>query len=170
MLCEECGKNEANVSITVTTGQGVTTRRLCHECMKKMENSLAKGDIQSFLSSILSVLQSEKKTEEAPAVVCSNCGMSYADFEHTGRLGCAQCYRDFSEQLKPLLQRVHGRVQHAGRKPASYKPDPAALLDEKILLLRQKMEEAVAVENFEDAARYRDELRALTECKEAANE
>ena len=170
MLCEECGKNEAHVSITVTTGQGVTTRHLCHECMKKMESSLAAGDIQSFLSSILSVLQAEKKSEDKPEVICSGCGMRYEDFEHTGRLGCAQCYRDFAEQLKPLLQRVHGRVQHAGRKPAAFKPDPAALLDEKILLLRQKMEEAVAVENFEEAARYRDELRSLSETREAEAE
>ena len=170
MLCEECGKNEANVSITVTSGQGVTTRHLCYECMKKMESSLATGDIQSFLSSILSVLQTETKKEETPTIVCSGCGMRYADFEHTGRLGCAQCYRDFAEQLKPLLQRVHGRVQHAGRKPASYAPDPASLLNEKVLKLRQQMDEAVALENFEEAARLRDELRALTESKEVATE
>ena len=31
--------------------------------MKKMESSLAKGDIQAFLSSILSVLHSEQKKE-----------------------------------------------------------------------------------------------------------
>ena len=29
--------------------------------------------------------------------------------------------------------------------------------------LRQKMDEAVAAENFEDAAKYRDELRLLTQ-------
>lgn len=169
MLCEECGKNEATVSITVKTGKGTTTRRLCPECMKKMESSLAKGDIQSFLSSILSVLNPEKKEEPAASPVCPSCGMSYADFEHTGRLGCAQCYRAFSEQLRPLLQRIHGRAQHAGRKPAAYAPNPDDVLNARILQLRQKMDEAVAEENFEDAAKYRDELRALTESKEEAN-
>lgn len=165
MLCEECGKNQATVSITVTTGSGISTRRLCPECMKKMELSFAKGDIQSFLSSIMSVLGKEKKPDQ-PSITCSACGLTYAEFEHTGRLGCAQCYRDFSEQLKPMLQKIHGRTQHAGRKPTAFVPDPEDERNARIQELRQKMDEAVAVENFEDAAKYRDELRLLTEQQE----
>ena len=167
MLCEECGKNQATVSITVSAGGEITTRRLCPECMKKMKLSLVSGDIQGFLSSVLSVLGSAQKPQEH-AAVCSGCGLSYDEFERTGRLGCAQCYRDFSDQLKPLLQRIHGRTQHAGRRPAAYTPSPederAALASE----LRQKMDEAVASENFEDAAKYRDELRKLNEGSDAA--
>ena len=171
MLCEECGKNEASVSITLKTGKGQNTRHLCRECMKKMESSLSKGDIQGFLSSILSVLNTtDSQKNDEPSPVCSCCGLSYSDFEHTGRLGCAQCYRDFSDKLRPLLQRVHGRAQHAGRKPSAFSPDPKDLLNEKIQELRQKMDEAVAIENFEDAAKYRDEMRVLTESREAVNE
>lgn len=48
MLCEECGKNQATVSITVSAGGEVSTRRLCPECMKKMQFSLVNGDIQGF--------------------------------------------------------------------------------------------------------------------------
>jgi len=165
MLCEECGKNQATVSITVTTGSGTKTRRLCPECMKKMEFNLAKGDIQSFLSSVLSVLGNEKKAE-APAIVCSSCGLSFAEFEHTGRLGCAQCYRDFAQQLKPSLQKIHGRTQHAGRKPKAYVPDPRDELNQQMNELRKQMDEAVAAENFEEAARLRDELRTLSESPE----
>lgn len=170
MLCEECGKNPATVSITVSSGGGTTTRRLCQDCMKKMEASLAKGDIQSFLSSILSVLGNEKKEEAKPSVQCSACGLSYAEFEHTGRLGCAQCYRAFAQQLKPSLQKIHGRVQHAGRKPKSYVPDPQDELNVKMLELRKKMDDAVAAEDFETAALCRDELRALSEKREVEAE
>lgn len=170
MLCEECGKNQATVSITVTTGGNTSTRRLCPECMKKMELNLVKGDIQSFLSSVLSVLGNEKKTEEQPSVVCSSCGLSYQEFEHTGRLGCAQCYRDFADQLKPSLQKIHGRTQHAGRRPKAYVPDPQDELNQRVNELRKLMDEAVAAENFEEAARLRDELRSLTETREVAEE
>lgn len=169
MLCEECGKNPATVSITVTTGSGTNTRRLCPECMKKMELSLVKGDIQSFLSSVLSVLSTEKKSEKQ-AIVCSSCGLSFSEFEHTGRLGCAQCYRDFAQQLKPSLQKIHGRTQHAGRKPKAFVPDPQDELNQRMSELRRQMEEAVAAENFEEAARLRDELRALTETPEVTQE
>ena len=72
MLCEECGKNQATVAITVSAGGEVTTRRLCPECMKKMQFSLVSGDIQGFLSSVLSVLGSGQKVEEHTAV-CSGC-------------------------------------------------------------------------------------------------
>ena len=90
----------------------------------------------------------------------------YADFEHTGRLGCAQCYRDFSAQLKPSLQKIHGRTQHAGRKPKAFVPDPQDELNQQLNELRRQMDEAVAAENFEEAARLRDEIRALTETQE----
>ena len=138
--------------------------------MKKMELNLVKGDIQSFLSSVLSVLGNEKKTEEQPTVVCSSCGLSYQEFEHTGRLGCAQCYRDFADQLKPSLQKIHGRTQHAGRRPKAYVPDPQDELNQRVNELRKLMDEAVAAENFEEAARLRDELRSLTETREVAEE
>ena len=169
MLCEECGKNQATVSITVTTGSGTSTRRLCPECMKKMESSLVKGDIQSFLSSVLSILGSEKKAEE-PSIVCSSCGLSFAEYEHTGRLGCAQCYRDFANQLKPSLQKIHGRTQHAGRRPKAYVPEPHVELNQRMSQLRQQMDEAVAQENFEEAARLRDELRALSASQEVSEQ
>lgn len=166
MLCEECKKNQATVSITVTAGGEMTTRHLCPDCMKAMENQLAKGDIQSFLSSILTLMSTAQPNEEQ-SPICEACGFRYSDFERTGKLGCAQCYRAFSEQLKPLLQRIHGRTQHAGRRPAAYTPSAKDALDAQLARLRQKMEEAVASENFEDAAKYRDELRALTSGGEA---
>lgn len=169
MLCEECKKNQATVAITVTAGDEVTTRHLCPECMKKMELSLAHGDIQSFLSSILSVLGNGQPAK--PQLTCGGCGLTYAEFERTGKLGCAQCYRDFSEQLGPLLQRIHGKTQHAGRTPKNLPPElEGDRLARQIDDLRQKMELAVASENFEDAAKYRDEIRALTECGEANQE
>ena len=108
MLCEECQKNEAAFSVTVTSGGETTTRHLCGECMQKMGLSLNGGEISGFLSSILSILsQSAEEKDNSP--VCSGCGMHYSAFERTGRLGCAQCYHDFAEELKPLLQRIHGK-------------------------------------------------------------
>ncbi len=172
MLCDECGKNPAIFSVTITSGGDVSNRHLCSECMKKMESSLTQGNIHSFLSSILSMLAPAQDQDDQP--VCSHCGLRYSDFERTGRLGCAGCYQDFQKELGPMLQRIHGSSQHVGRTPAHAAPAemdtepeqeaiPTAqeLLKERIEELRQKMDEAVAVENFEAAAQYRDEMRAL---------
>lgn len=158
MLCEDCGKNQASVVITVTTGGQSTTRHLCAACMEKMKQSFTQGDVQSFLSSLLQLLNNEPA---APSLSCSGCGLSYAEFQHTGKLGCAQCYRDFAEELRPLLLRIHGRSQHAGRVPPSR--EKARELEQCVDELRGKMDKAVAEENFEMAARLRDEIRAITE-------
>ncbi len=158
MLCEDCRKNQATVVITVTAGGDITTRHLCQECMKKMETSFAQGDVQGFLSSLLSLISAQPK---GPSLTCSGCGLTYAEFQRTGKLGCAQCYHDFAEELSPLLSRIHGRSQHAGRTPANQPPAPS--LEGSIETLRERMEKAVLVENFEEAAKLRDEIRALTE-------
>ena len=173
MLCDECGKNPAVFSVTIASGGGVSNRHLCAECMKKMESSLTQGNIHSFLSSIMSMLSPTQA--ENNELKCSHCGLSYSDFERSGKLGCAGCYESFQEKLKPMLQRIHGSSQHVGRTPAcaaetqtdpepekvEQMPTQQELLQQRMDELKQKMDEAVAVENFEAAAQYRDEMRAL---------
>lgn len=158
MLCEECNQNQATVVVTVMTGNGTTTRHLCKECVEKMESSIAKGDMSSFLSSLLNLLSKETKEE---TLKCDACGLTYDEFLKTGKLGCTQCYKVFAEQLKPLLLRVHGRNQHAGRVPENRREERE--LEQQILVLKTRMEEAVTAENFEEAATLRDEIKALAE-------
>jgi len=127
-----------------------------------METSIAKGDMSGFLSSLLSILSKEPQEE---AVRCEVCGLTYTEFQNSGKLGCAHCYEAFSEQLKPLLLRVHGRSQHAGRVPKGHQQERE--LEQCIAQLKQKMERAVVTENFEEAATLRDEIRTLTERQNA---
>ena len=102
MLCEECNKNNATVVITVMAGNETSTRHLCQECVEKLESNIAQGDMSSFLSSLLSILSHQPREE---ALKCSACGLTYAEFQNSGKLGCAHCYEQFSQQLKPLLHR-----------------------------------------------------------------
>lgn len=172
MFCEDCKKNPATVVITVTAGGEITTRHLCQDCMKKMENSFANGDVTSFLSSLLSLMSEEPKI---PQLTCSACGLTYREFQQTGKLGCAQCYQVFSQELRPLLQRIHGRSQHAGRTPTGNIQSPShedvsvqepVSSSKRMDILRHRMEEAISAENFEEAARLRDKIRALADSVE----
>ncbi len=172
MICDECGKNPAEFSVTITSGGETCVRRLCSGCKHKMESTFTHGNVHGFLSSVLSMLAAGQKVNEQEPV-CENCGLRYSEFERIGRLGCAQCYQAFQNELKPMLQRIHGSSQHVGRKPGEAEqhahsadeetPTPAQLAQQQIEELRQKMDEAVAVENFEAAAQYRDRIRALQE-------
>lgn len=173
MICDECGKNPAIFSVTITSGGGTSVRHLCSDCMKKMEASFSQGSFHSFLSSILGMLGTAQ--QEKDERICNRCGLPYSEFERTGRLGCAHCYQEFSNELKPMLQRIHGGSQHVGRTPQhvspaeeslvqlASEPAPEQLKEKQIEELRQKMDAAVAAENFEAAAQYRDEIRALAQ-------
>lgn len=156
MLCEECKKNQATVAITVMAGSETTTRHLCQECVAKMETSFAQGDMSGFLSSLLSILS--KPSAEA-SLQCDACGLTYTEFQNGGKLGCAHCYQAFSQQLEPLLLRVHGRSQHAGRVPKQHEKVRELALC--IANLKAKMDKAVSEEHFEEAASLRDEIRAM---------
>lgn len=157
MLCEECGTRPAEVLMTAVVGGQTTTRHLCRECVKKYKA----GDLQAVLAAVLSAMAQK---EQAPEITCPRCGETYSEFQKTGMLGCAECYQAFRKELTPLIARVQGRAQHAGRRPPVSEEEQARL--NQMESLRSRMEAAVAEENFEEAARLRDELRAMTPARE----
>ena len=155
MLCEECGIREAQVTVTTVVNGEKNQLRLCRECVKKYQPG---GDMSGLLAAILS---SMAKAHAASDKVCSHCGMSLAEFRKGGVLGCAGCYEDFREELKPVLTKIQGRSQHAGRRPRGSEEQEARL--SRIRELRAEMEKAVREERYEDAAELRDRIRALRE-------
>ena len=50
MLCEECHNNEANFTVSIVSGEELTTRHLCADCMSRMNADLMKGNLRSFLT------------------------------------------------------------------------------------------------------------------------
>lgn len=173
-LCEECGVNEACYTISVMMGGQITQRYLCADCMAKMNMNLAAGNVKHLLSAIMSAISGS--VEEAAAnsvspeddVVCERCNTTLSQFTKSGKLGCPQCYKSFREQLTPMLQQIHGRVQHAGRKPLD---DEAAQRRRAVYdRLTRQLEQAVAVEDFETAAILRDQLRHLSNAEGGEND
>ena len=162
MLCEECKVNEASYTISVMMGEEVTQRHLCTECMAKMNMSLASGNIRGLLSTILSAITGGEQTAEPPKeeIVCPRCHTTWSQFSKSGHLGCPGCYEAFREPLHPMLLQVHGRVQHAGRRPLN--TEKAQRVRSQQEELAYQMEQAVALEDFETAATLRDRIKALS--------
>lgn len=160
MICEECKVNEASYTVSVMVGDEVVTRHLCGDCMAKMNMDVASGNIKSLLSSILSAITGNDTPEaQRREIVCPRCRTTLSQFTRTGRLGCPACYEAFREQLQPMLLQIHGRVQHAGRQPLC--SEDAQRTRSRQEELTRRMEQAVAIEDFETAAQLRDQLRAL---------
>jgi len=88
-----------------------------------------------------------------------NCGMTYADFKKVGRLGCSECYNSFRKYLLPLLKRIHGSNKHYGKMPLVLAKPLKTKSD--IEELKVKLQKAVSIEDFEEAARVRDIIKKL---------
>ena len=168
MICDECGQREATVTLTVVQGTERTLRHLCPECMQRLGNArnmisaifaAAVANVAALAQQRQAEADEEQEAEEIPDKSCPCCGLTYAAFRKSGRLGCPGCYEAFRDELRPMLQQMHGRAQHAGRQPLrSEKAQQSRSRQEE---LRRLMAEAVLREDFEQAAALRDELRGL---------
>ena len=167
MLCDECGKREATVHIVQIGPEGRMERNLCEHCAMNASDlfyvpSEEKKNMPAneFLQSVFRSLQAGKTEREEPTLTCSNCGMSYEEFQKSGRIGCSECYRTFQKQLEPILRRIHGGSLHGGRVPR-YAGENIKEAQHEILHLRAKLQEAIEQEAYERAAEYRDLIREM---------
>lgn len=94
------------------------------------------------------------------ATRCSGCGLTLADFRRMGKLGCSQCYTEFEKELEPLLKRIHRSGEHVGKAPHAAR-DGRREVQKQLERLRVRLSEAIKNEEFEEAARIRDEVREL---------
>ncbi len=158
MMCENCGKNPATTHIHTVINGVVTDKNLCGYC------AAAQGLINPAKTSLTDMLismfgDSLAKTKLLSTTRCSICGATFSDFAETGKAGCANCYKTFYDELLPYLKRVHGSTKHTGSRP-----ERAPLIvrsENKIGQLRKELKELILTENFEEAARVRDEIKEL---------
>ncbi len=161
MVCDNCGSGDAVIHLTQIVNNEMTTCHLCEKCAaaKGLETTEASSNfpLTDFLAQM-----GESGSSPAPAsgTACSFCGLTFAQFRETGRLGCPHCYASFESHLRNLLRRIHGGTQHVGK--VYLPPDPTATEREKRLEgLRRRLQRAVDSEDFERAAELRDQIRAL---------
>ncbi|MBN2453167.1 MAG: UvrB/UvrC motif-containing protein [Candidatus Omnitrophica bacterium] len=161
MLCDICGKVEATVHLTEIVNDKMTKLHLCENCAREkgaeMEEHFGLNDLMSGLADLGSNLEPAAMN----AIKCPSCGFTYQDFKKVGRLGCGNCYEAFKKQLDPLLKRIHGANRHIGKVPLM----SGEIASEHIELqdLKAKLEKAISAEEFEDAAKIRDKIRAINE-------
>lgn len=150
MKCDVCEKREATALITMIVGGKKSMRRLCQQCVRRMQS----GDAYATTMAVLATM------EPAEEVTCPVCGMKAADFQRTGRVGCAMCYDAFSGVMMPLFTRISA----APKKETEDAVPEATPQNENITqikALREDMFAAVNAEEYERAAQLRDTIRRL---------
>lgn len=162
MTCDQCGSDDAVVHLTQIVNNQMTTFHLCEKCAAAKGLDTAPEAVNFPLSDFLAQMGEggAASAELAQDLRCSFCGLTFQDFRDTGRLGCPHCYSGFEGQLRSLLRRIHGGTQHVGK--VYLPPDPAATdVQKRLETLRRKLQRAVETEDFERAARLRDEIRTM---------
>lgn len=154
MLCQKCGKRPATVHFTNMINGVKAEYYLCDHCAG--QSDLGQMEIQDLISGFFG-MQTKQGME---TLTCDFCNTTLAQVKKKGKAGCPQCYHTFASYLDPIVRKVQGGEQHVGKRPAmqTEQPLPKQPPQEDLELerLQEQMKQAIATENYEEAARLRD--------------
>ena len=157
--CERCA-SPATIHVTEVLGEGkFEEHHVCEQCYPKyLHDSSPVG-----AGKTTGVVEAAVDPEDSlfPQQACPECGLKFLDFRNTHRLGCANDYQVFRNELMPLLENIHGDTRHCGKTPRRYPQTKQA--EAELLQLRQKLRRAIDREDYEEAARVRDQIKTLEE-------
>jgi protein arginine kinase activator len=163
MRCEKCAK-PATFHITVIIQKG--KHREYHFCDEHARQHLAPPEeaMEPTMSEIAKKLivnppGSLREPSHADKQSCPVCQVSFLEFRNSGRLGCPYDYEVFRDELMPLLENIHGETRHSGKVP---RRAPRNTRQQTTLIqLRNELKRAVAAEDYEAAARLRDQIKNI---------
>lgn len=165
MICNQCGERPASVIVKQKRQGQLTERHLCHICAAENHsvNISFEQDplaIHQLLSNWFPNQKASINPVKKEVAVCPSCGFTFNKFLNLGKFGCASCYDTFDSQLDEIFKRLHnGNDGHTGKIPASY--GNTLKIKKEIEELRKQMKDSVDAENFEEAAKLRDKVKAL---------
>lgn len=155
MNCDKCDQL-ATVHITDIVGGVKKEVHLCETHAQELSQSI---DVDFSMPGMLGKLAQAipVQQEQQKEMRCGECGMTYSEFRRGGRLGCARDYQVFGDVLAGVLEKIHGGAAHLGKVPSRATQSVAE--ESEIIQLRNELAQAVEREDFERAARLRDEIR-----------
>jgi protein arginine kinase activator len=170
MYCQICKKREATIHFTNVVDKKVEKIHLCAQCAEEKGFDYLKKSNYAMGDLLAGLLDSAAKAAESGSSKdkCPTCGTNYENFKKVGRLGCSHCYEHFKTQLMPLLRSIHGNTRHMGKVPERL--GSRVSLKRRVLELREELNQAVELENYERAAQLRDEIKMLESSNDAEGE
>ncbi|MFV9511695.1 UvrB/UvrC motif-containing protein [Tepidibacillus sp. LV47] len=170
MLCENCHQRPATLHYTKIINGKKTEYHLCEQCAKE------KGEIfpydfpydtpefsfNNLLSGLLNfdpIINGHHHPTSLEQLRCQTCGLTFSQFKKTGKFGCHDCYHHFESQLEPIFRRIHGNSQHIGKVP--HRSGHNLKIKKEISRLKELLQQKVQKEEFEEAAKLRDQIKEL---------
>lgn len=174
MLCQNCGKNEADIKYTQIINGVKKQMSLCDKCAQELGieemNFSMPISLSNFFGDMFNMYEDTNSILKKPEVlICNKCNMTYDEFIKTGKFGCDNCYNIFKPKLDLILKNIHGANRHIGRNGKKYikNNEPIDKIEtnrnkeknEKIEKLQERLKKEIKEERYEDAAKTRDEIR-----------
>jgi protein arginine kinase activator len=172
MICDFCKKNKATIHLIRVQNDNVEKVNICASCAGDF-SFFSEEDFYKDLTKILykifkadeaqpdskRELMNLKNLEIRKNRSCPFCGMDLKNIKKLGKMGCPNCYSEFKNILLPIIKAIHKNIEHKGKIPEN--TSGQIKLEKSIRDLRNRLKREIFVENFEEAARIRDEIKQL---------
>jgi protein arginine kinase activator len=168
MKCQHCEKPATFHITELTEPSGPIIVHLCEE-HARIYLSQDNGDspttaLAGMLANQLKFEQTAEQLAKLDRKTCPVCGISFAEFRKSGRLGCGYDYVCFREDLEPLLVNIHGSKVHKGKRPNRRAGSPDR--QHQLIVLRREMKDAIQQEKYERAGEIRDRIQRIEDGEE----
>lgn len=163
-LCEDCLSAYVGHGNDMKVEQAKSTKGL----LKKTENP--PSEIEKMLGELFQFILSGIKGKPIPLSTkppCPKCGLAYDEIVKIGKVGCAECWDHFKEELDAVIKRVQGGNTHTGKVPKKWKEQQSKETKNqipipfRIKILEGLMEKTITEEKYEQAAKLRDTIKLL---------
>jgi protein arginine kinase activator len=162
MKCQKCSK-PATYHITDIERGKPLEHHFCDEHAREHldpsrepTDSLAIGKLaEGLIKGAASLREPSPSDQQA----CPLCETTFLEFRNSGRLGCPHDYEVFRDELMPLMESIHDETRHLGKVPR--RAPRGTQLQATMFQLRNDLKRAVAAEDYETAARLRDQIKNL---------
>lgn len=165
-LCTDCAKElhdnmNPDIKIPFPINDILTNMELnedtINEWINKFKDMEDKGQIEELVQhENPETLQHNNQYED---ITCNFCNTSFDEYKKTGKLGCGKCYSTFRKQLKPIIEGIYGYSEHIGKFPKNEFKDTEIV--KTVEQLKEKLNMAIQEEEYEQAAKLRDEILQL---------
>lgn len=172
MKCELCHQAEAQQAIRKAVNSEEQELYVCKACadaqQPKKEKAVLPPDpppevldvIKETLPELMGMIlgAAVEFTGRIPSfkeAVCPLCGLTRSEYKKAARLGCAQCYETFIQDLDGVVGDMHRFPVHNGKKPKHPRPSKQASL------LIERLRAAEKENRTGDAEALRDRIRQL---------
>lgn len=169
MQCSECKKRPATLHLTQYINGSKKEIHVCELCAQKkgyMQQQEDPYSLHELLSGLFNFgpsqieLQSSDFFDQVQTVECSKCHSTFDDFKRIGKFGCAECYDSFQDKIDSIFRKVHsGNTRHHGKIPK--RKGQGLHKQREIAHYREKLQQLIASEQFEQAAIIRDKIKNL---------